>query len=1126
MTVHGGDLDIIAPDATNKALFVQGSATKPLITTYSNLQGLRSDATTKTYELDSQTGNMILALGTFHMKPSWSGTSHTSIDATGNATFTGASHNIHSETTIKDANNLNIETGSLNMNTDKYVVTSAGATTQRGDLSVYDASASKNSFHVTADGGAVACSSSIHCDTTLSAAGANYNAAAFQVASTGATTLGNTLKVSGAATMHTSLTFRNAADTADTCVITAANGLIDTEGSLNVKQDVTVQDGGVTVTAGALNVQTEAPGYRFSVPTTANALGNFLGENGTLTLAVPNGETTVEHITLSTGSKPDAVQTLRPVLELKEGGILLAKDTAGGTFLDVKAQDHTMEVGGVSGGSISLLGSNGSGSTQVNTTMDASSGNLRSQGHLALYPTNTAFAAGNGSVTGTSFHVAHDTGNTAIAGTLGVDGTTTVGSNLYVPNGEFKVKGTQFVVNGTNVVRFQNTNAQADQTVAIYSSTPLKVWEVSANSGDMSMYYGAKMQIRSTVDENTETFSVEGSNGNTTISGGDLVIKSQYSADTTYTTFKVDKNGNTDVSGTMTIEKDTLINNGDLTVKDKSLYVLSQGTELSPQYRFSVSASDLATFIAPNPAEDGNKYLWIRDYEQNPRVKIHGHTGDTEILGGKFIVKNDTTAFFTVDPEQHDGDATTHGTITCRSIGVNSQMLFKNSSSTVASIAMETGNFMTEGTCTLNGLTTISAKVVFNTDAGLGVTTTMNYTGATNFMKVEGDADRDMQLGPTGGGAAKLYLTCGGAITSYGGSLTIKNSTGTGSALFEVAGSTGFLTSRSGVSLVNGGDFIMQDSSQVQKFAVTGATGVVQGEGTVYIGSLGTNEAPLWAITLGSTGAVTMRNDLTLTTNTGTKTRFLVASATGNTTLTGGNLTIMSDTATPVQKFEVVAASGNVTSAGSLTINDKFEMLEAGASRFKILSDGDVWSYGGDVSITDGADNVTATVSLSHQGVIECAGDLTSHGNGQVDGTFTCNGRCNALSFLATSDRDLKTKIVKIPGDRALEMVASLVGRTFEWWNPSLHSTGERVGFIAQEVENVHKSLVHKDESDGYYKVDYGSTTAIMSNAISELSRQLQEMKEDHAVQLEALQAQVDTANAMIATLQSGFQTA
>ena len=1127
VTVHGGVIDVVAPDATNKALSVQGNTAKPVITTYSEFQGLRDDASTKTYELDSQTGNLVLALGTFNMKPSWGGTSHTTISATGNATFKGATHDIHSETTIKGAFNLNLETGMLKMNTDRYIVTSTGATTQRGDLSVYDTSTAANSFHVTADGGAVVGSSSIHCVTSLSAAGGNYTNALFKVASSGATTLGSTLKVTGAATLHTSLALRNATDTADTCVITAGTGLIDTEGSVNVKQNVTVQDGNITVNTGPLNVQTVAPGFKFSVPTAAGTLGTFLGENGTLSLSVPSGGATIEHIMLSTGSLSTAAQITRPILELKEGGILRTRDTSGAAFLDVQAQDHTIVLGGVSAGTLSLLGSDGAGGTQANMVVDMATGMVQSQGNLAIYPTNAALVAGNRvTVTGTSFHVAHDTGNTAINGTLAVNKTTTIGTDsdtahLYIPNGNLKVKATQFVVNGSNVARFENTSA-SDQTVAIYSNTPTKVWDVSANTGDTTMYQGANLQMRSAADQNTESFFVDGTNGNTKISGGYFAIKSQYSGDDTYTTFKVDKDGNTNVEGTMTIDKNTEITDGDLTIKQKSLYVLRDGNPLygdnAPQYRFSVSSSHLGTFVAPDPASEGDKYFYIMDNSLAVRFKILGHTGDTSLMGGKFTVNNSATAFFTVDPEQNDSDPNTHGTITCRSLGANSHMLFKNSTSTVASIAMETGNFLTEGTCTLKGLTTVTAKVVFNTDAGLGVTTTMNYTGGTTFMKVEGESDRDMQLGPTGGGLAKLYLTCGGAITSHGGSLAIKNSTGTGSALFEVSGSTGLMTSRSGISLVNGGDLVIQDSSQVQKFAVTGSTGAVQGEGTVQIGQLGTELSPLWAVTLGSTGLVTVRNDLALTTNDNTKTRLLVSAATGNATLTGGNLTVMSDAATPVQKFQVLAATGNIASEGSLTIKDKFELLEGGASRVKIQSDGDIWSYGGDVFITDGADNVTPTITLDHSGTIECASNITSHGDGQVDGTFTCNSRCNALSFLATSDRTLKCHIRNITGDTALEMVSRLVGRTFEWKDPSM-GTGERVGFIAQEVEEVHPALVHRDSSDGYYKVDYGSTTAILSNAIAELSRQILEMKEDHAVQIEALQSQVST-------LQSGFQTA
>ena len=1147
VTINAGSLEVVAPDTTNKAIHVQGNLSKPVITTYSEMKGYKSDGTTQSYQLDSQTGTLDLGLGLFRMASSWANVIaatpvfHTSIDSSGNAQFNGATHNINAVTTIENANNLNIQTGQFNMNSGKYLVTNGGLTTQHGNLIVHDTTANSGtgatSFSVTAEGGAVVGQSSIHCVTTLSAAGTEYANALFKVAASGATTLGSTLTVVGASTMHSNISFRNGADSADTCVITSGTGSIDTEGSLNVKLAAEIEEGSLTVTQGALNVQTVTDGHRFSIPTTANTLGKFVGENSTLSFAVSTAGSTADHITMTTGSAPGASQTLHPLLRLREGAIIEVLDTNTNTFFKVHGEDGNISCGSVTGGTLKFIGSDGqpSPAAQMKGKVDLATGDIETQGALAVYGSNTAFT--NGTVGDTNFHVAPDTGNTRIAGTANIHKTLTVGdasmaaAHVLVPNGDLKVKTTQFVVNENNVASFQNSDLANDKSVVISSSAANKTWEVSANTGSTYLYRAATLQVRSLENTNTTKFKVDGANGNTTISGGDFSLKSQYSADATYTTFKVaGATGNTDVEGTMTIEGNTQVTTGYSIVKTGNFYVKRDSNatydDAAPQYRFAVKDSCLADFVSPNVGSDGEKYFYIRDNLLVPTFQILGHTGDTSLKGGKLRVYNGSDAFFTVDPEQRDSDADTHGVITCRAVGANTKMQFVNAggSATTLSIHAETGNLVTAGTSTLNGNVTVDAQTEFKTSGALDVTTKMLYTGSQTFMQVKGDASKDMQLGPKTGDA-RLYLTCGGAITSHGGSYTLKDAVGSSAALLTITGSSGQITSRSGIQLVNNGDFEMQDNSQVTKFKVTGSSGSVETQGTLYIGNSGTTASPLWAATVAHDGQTTLRNNLTITNSDASKTRLTVAASSGNVLLGGGNLTIMSDASVPVQTFRLTASTGDVVSTGGLQIDGLFDLRQDGSTKAKITAEGDMFLYGGDVTITNG-DLVTNTIELrAVDGDIIAANNVTCGNNMQVDGVFTCAGRVNGLSFLATSDQRLKQNIRVIPGDKALDMVQKLVGRTFEWRNTNKYCAGERVGFIAQEVKEVHESLVHEDQNDGFLKVDYGSTTALLSNAIAELSRQMQQMREDYEVRMTDLQDQLDKANETIAKNQQAAES-
>ena len=94
---------------------------------------------------------------------------------------------------------------------------------------------------------------------------------------------------------------------------------------------------------------------------------------------------------------------------------------------------------------------------------------------------------------------------------------------------------------------------------------------------------------------------------------------------------------------------------------------------------------------------------------------------------------------------------------------------------------------------------------------------------------------------------------------------------------------------------------------------------------------------------------------------------------------------------------------------------------------------------------------------------------------------------------VAYSDRRIKENIVTI--DTALEKVNKLRG---VYYNRIDDEDKEReIGFIAQEVNEVAPELVTYAEDVDQYGVKYGNTTALLVEAIKELTQQVKDLKQE-----------------------------
>jgi len=89
------------------------------------------------------------------------------------------------------------------------------------------------------------------------------------------------------------------------------------------------------------------------------------------------------------------------------------------------------------------------------------------------------------------------------------------------------------------------------------------------------------------------------------------------------------------------------------------------------------------------------------------------------------------------------------------------------------------------------------------------------------------------------------------------------------------------------------------------------------------------------------------------------------------------------------------------------------------------------------------------------------------------------------------SDARLKTDLQEITN--SLDKVKQLTGYTYN--RIDMETSPRMVGLIAQDVETVLPEAVSISNNNGYKSIAYGNLTALLVNAIKELSEQLEELK-------------------------------
>ena len=183
-----------------------------------------------------------------------------------------------------------------------------------------------------------------------------------------------------------------------------------------------------------------------------------------------------------------------------------------------------------------------------------------------------------------------------------------------------------------------------------------------------------------------------------------------------------------------------------------------------------------------------------------------------------------------------------------------------------------------------------------------------------------------------------------------------------------------------------------------------------------------------------------------------------------------------------------IAASGNVDGRDVSADGTKLDGIEASAD---VTDTTNVTAAGAlmDSELTD-----LAAVKAINQSLVTTADvRFDSIGvNTAAPGTSGVIRAANDIVAFYSSDERLKDNISNIPN--ALEKVESLRGVEFDWNDNQEVYEGHDIGVIAQDVEKVLPEIV-ENRDNGYKAVKYEKLTAVLIEAVKELSARVKELE-------------------------------
>ena len=188
----------------------------------------------------------------------------------------------------------------------------------------------------------------------------------------------------------------------------------------------------------------------------------------------------------------------------------------------------------------------------------------------------------------------------------------------------------------------------------------------------------------------------------------------------------------------------------------------------------------------------------------------------------------------------------------------------------------------------------------------------------------------------------------------------------------------------------------------------------------------------------------------------------------------------------------ITNGAGYITSAGSISGNAATATKLATARNIAGVSfDGSANISLNNNAITNGAGYTTysANQGLDNNDNVHFEGLMVGQTSGATANTIRCIG--DVVAYYS-SDKQFKDNIVTLEG--ALDKVKAIRGVRFDWNDKQDVYEGHDIGVVAQEVEAVLPELVHYREHSDSKAVDYVKLTAVLIEAVKELSAKVDEL--------------------------------
>ena len=193
-----------------------------------------------------------------------------------------------------------------------------------------------------------------------------------------------------------------------------------------------------------------------------------------------------------------------------------------------------------------------------------------------------------------------------------------------------------------------------------------------------------------------------------------------------------------------------------------------------------------------------------------------------------------------------------------------------------------------------------------------------------------------------------------------------------------------------------------------------------------------------------------------------------------------------------------VNMSSNLTVASILDVNGRADIDNVRIDGNTVSTTSDkliLDSTSGEVEINDNLDlngtlNVSSTSTLGGNtaitGTLNVSSTSTLGGNTAITGTLTVT---DDITAFFSSDERLKLNITPI--ENPLAKVRSISGNTFTWIEGGVHE-GEDTGVIAQEIAALGLPGLTTIRETGYMAVKYDKLTALLIEAVKELSAKVE----------------------------------